>query len=280
LERIVHPAVGDVLQAQVASSTAPVVAIEAIKLLEAGLDRTLCDQVWVTTCSRRQQLARLAASRGMSAQWVRSRLAVQMPFRQMAARADRVIDTGGTIAATRLMVLEAWVDLGSPIPEPLTRTAESDDAEGIAAVLNAVVREGDVSIIDRMFTPAQERAFLRRLPPRARMTVAEVGKVTAGFQVIEPYATYTGAMDHVATMGTYVTAPVRGAGLGHRLSEATFNYARTAGYSKVVIQIRADNPDLQTFYSGLGFRPCGRLARQARVADRYVDVLLFEMFVE
>ena len=282
LEGIIHPAVAEVLRVQAAASTAPMVVIEAIKLLEAGLGRTLCDPVWVTTCSRRQQFARLAASRGMLPEQVRRRLAAQMPAREMAAQADRVIDTGGTIAATRLVVLRAWVELGLPLPEPRIRPAVLDDAGGMAAVLNAVVREGGLSVIDRTFTPAQERAFLRGLPERARLTVAEVGKVLAGFQIIEPYAkrAYTAAMDHVATLGTYVAASVRGTGLGRRLSEETFKQARAAGYVKLVAQVRADNPAANGFCIRLGFLPCGRLARQVRVADRYVDVLLFEMFLE
>jgi dephospho-CoA kinase len=280
LEGIVHPAVVEVLQAQAAASKAPAVAIEAIKLLEAGLDRTLCDEVWVTTCSRRQQFTRLASSRGMQPEQVRKWLAVQMPVRQMMARADRVIDTGGTIAETRLAVLGAWADLGLRFPEPRARPAGLDDVDGIAAILNAVVGEGGLSTINRTFTLAQERALIRRLPERARLTVADVGKVIVGFQVIKPYAACTGTMDHVATLGTYVSATMRNTELGRRMSEETFKLARAAGYEKVVVQVRADNAGANDFYAALGFRVCGRLARQARVAGGDVDVVLFERFLQ
>jgi dephospho-CoA kinase len=280
LEGIVHPAVEEVLRVRVGASTAPAVVIEAIKLLEAGLSRALCDHVWVTTCARRQQFARLAVSRGMQPEQVQRRLAVQMPVREMIVHADRLVDTGGTISETGLSVLGAWIELGLPLPEPRVRPGTHADAEGIAAVLNAVVREGGLTVIDRTFAPARERAFLRGLPRRARLAVAEVGKVIAGFQVIEPYALFTAAMDHAATLGTYVAAPVRGIGLGQRMSEETFEYARSAGYGKIVVQVRADNPGAQGFYAALGFQACGRLARQARIAGRYVDVLLLEKFLE
>jgi dephospho-CoA kinase len=280
LEAIVHPVVAEVLQAQTATSEAPAVAIEAIKLLEAGLNRVLCDEIWVTTCTRRQQYARLAASRGMTPEQVRRRLAAQMPAREMIARADRVIDTSGTIAATRLAVLAAWIEVGLPLPEPRIRPARLDDAEGIAAVLNTVVRDGNLSTIDRTFTPAQERAFLRRLPARSRLLVAEFGNIIAGFQVIEPYAGYTGAMNHVATLGTYVAPAARCAGLGRRMSVRTFQQARTAGFEKMVVQVRADNDGALGFYAALGFRACGRLVCQARLAGGDVDVLLFEKFLE
>lgn len=280
LEAIVHPAVSEIVRARVAASTAPLVVIEAIKLLEAGLSRGLCDQVWVTVCRRRQQIARLATDRGMPAAEVRRRLANQMPPRQMLAQADRVIDTTGTPAETGAQVLAAWADLGLPFPPPRVRTGTPADAGGIAGVLNAIVREGGLTVLDRTLTVAQERAFLRRLPPRARLTVAEMGNVVAGFQIIEPYASYTHAMDHVAVLGSYVLSCVRGQGVGQAMSRATFAAARAAGFTKLVINVRADNPGAQAFYTALGFQPCGRLARQAFVDGRYVDELLYELFLE
>lgn len=116
LEGIVHPAVYQVTKARVAGSAAPVVVIEAIKLLEAGLSVQLCDQVWVTVCSEAAQLDRLASSRGMPADEVRRRRANQMPQEQMARLADRIIDTDGTLAETDAQVRQAWQALGLPLP--------------------------------------------------------------------------------------------------------------------------------------------------------------------
>jgi RimJ/RimL family protein N-acetyltransferase len=134
--------------------------------------------------------------------------------------------------------------------------------------------------LDRTLTVAQERAFLRRLPPRTRLTLAQIGNVVAGFQIIEPYTRYTGAMDHVATLGSYVIAPLRGRGLGAAMSRATFAAARGLGFSKLVITVRADNRGAQAFYAALGFKPCGRLARQAFVDRRWVDELMYELFLD
>jgi ribosomal protein S18 acetylase RimI-like enzyme len=64
------------------------------------------------------------------------------------------------------------------------------------------------------------------------------------------------------------------------MSEETFKQARAAGYEKVVVQVRADNSGASGFYVALGFRECGRLARQARVAGGDVDVVLLERFLE
>jgi dephospho-CoA kinase len=280
LEAIVHPAVGRAIRAQIAAATAPVVVIEAIKLLEAGLARALCDQAWVTLCTRSHQYARLKTSRGMGPDEVRRRLASQMPAAQMAAQADRVIRTDGTPAETAHAALAAWIELGAPLPPPVIRRATLADCEGTAAVLNSIVREGGRTVTGQTFTPAQERAFFRSLPPRAFLNIALLGKVVAGFQAVEPYATWTHTMDHVASLGTHILAAVRGRGLGHALSAATWTAAHTAGFSKLVIAVRADNPQAQAFYTGLGFQPCGRLARQAFVDGVYVDELLSEVFLD
>ena len=61
-------------------------------------------------------------------------------------------------------------------------------------------------------------------------------------------------MDHVATLGSYVIAPLRGRGLGAAMSRATFAAARELGFSKLVITVRADNPGAQAFYTGLGLQ--------------------------
>ena len=262
-----------------AASKAPVVVIEAIKLLEAGLSRALCDQVWVTVARPEQQMARLSASRGMSPAEVQRRVAAQMPPAEMIGQADRVLDTSGMLAETDLQVFKAWADLKLPFPAAEIRPATGEDAEGIAAVLNSVVREGGLTVVDRTYNLEEEKAFLDGLDPRARLTVATIAGHVIAFVEVDLYATYTGAMRHVGTMGTFVAAGLRGQGLGRRLADANFASARAAGFLKLVINVRADNAGAQSFYSALGFQPCGRLARQAFVDGHYVDELLYERFL-
>jgi len=134
LEQIVHPAVHARIQAWLDSVNNerrrmkdesgqnlhpssfilhpfPVAVIDAIKLLEAGW-RPLCDAIWVVTCPPEQQLARLIATRGMSAEEARSRIAAQPPQADKVAQADVVIDNGGTLEDTRRQVDAAWLAIG------------------------------------------------------------------------------------------------------------------------------------------------------------------------
>ena len=107
LESIVHPAVRALLAERVAGSTAPVIMIEAIKLLEGPL-RDLCRQIWVTDCTYEQQLARLQVCRGLDEATAVARITAQSPAALKIAQADVVIDTNGLMSDTVRQFDAAW----------------------------------------------------------------------------------------------------------------------------------------------------------------------------
>ena len=111
LEAIVHPAVFQVIQRRVAEAAAPVVVIEAIKLLEAGLSRQLCQQIWVVTAPREQQIQRLMSSRGLSEAEAILRIDAQPPQSAKVAQADVVIENDSRLNEVRAQVERAWQTL-------------------------------------------------------------------------------------------------------------------------------------------------------------------------
>lgn len=114
LESILHPATRAEIARRVATADAPVVMIEAIKLLEGPL-AAACDQVWVTVCERATQLERLRVCRGMDKAAAVARVDAQAPQSEKIARADVVIDTGGLMSATQAQFERAWAALpGDP----------------------------------------------------------------------------------------------------------------------------------------------------------------------
>ncbi len=108
LESILHPLVIARVEEIAAAATEPVIAVEAVKLLESGMAARLCDEVWVIVARPEIALARLAAQRGMSEVEARRRLANQMPEAEKVARADVVIDNSGPPEETRRQVEIAW----------------------------------------------------------------------------------------------------------------------------------------------------------------------------
>lgn len=118
LENVIHPAVIARAQEILATTKATVVVIEAIKLLEAGMD-SICDAIWVVTSPREVQVQRLMEERGLTQQEAELRIDAQPPQEEKILRADVVIDNGGTIAATRDQVSRLWAQI--PVFERMSR---------------------------------------------------------------------------------------------------------------------------------------------------------------
>jgi dephospho-CoA kinase len=127
LEAMVHPAVRRRLEAAVADARredAPIVVIEAIKLVEGGYAFE-CDEVWLVTCEAATQRERLAG-RGMSASDAERRLATQgadlverlSATLREGSRAGRPVvrklATSGPLDATREIVEDALADALEP----------------------------------------------------------------------------------------------------------------------------------------------------------------------
>jgi dephospho-CoA kinase len=112
LEAITSPAVRPRIEAAVAAalaSGAPVVVLEAIRLVEAGYVE-VCDEVWLVTCDPAEQRERLAA-RGMDAADLEARIASQAGLEGRARTvATRIIDTSGDRSMAEAAVVVALAD--------------------------------------------------------------------------------------------------------------------------------------------------------------------------
>ncbi len=117
LEAIVHPAViaeaGRLLEAidkdsgPATAGRARVAVLEAIKLIESGMRRR-CDELWVVTCPREQQVERLIRTRGLSRSEAELRIDAQPPQADKVALADVVIDNSHSVEETGVQVRREW----------------------------------------------------------------------------------------------------------------------------------------------------------------------------
>jgi ribosomal protein S18 acetylase RimI-like enzyme len=157
------------------------------------------------------------------------------------------------------------------------RRATEADSEGVLSVLEIVAAERIFSAIDRPWSIEQERTYLRSLSPReaTHVAVTDSGEII-GFQNLDLWAPLVNSMRHVGQVGTFLLPAWRRRGVGNALFRATQEFARSAGYSKFVIQVRASNTSAQAFYTSLGFGECGRFARQVRIDDMEDDEVMME----
>jgi ribosomal protein S18 acetylase RimI-like enzyme len=136
------------------------------------------------------------------------------------------------------------------------------------------------SAIDTPWTAERQRNYISSLSPREviHVAVAETGEVV-GLQTLDLWAPTLASMAHVAQLGTFLLPEWRRCGIGQALFRATAQFAREAGYAKIVIQVRAMNEPGQAFYRKLGFRECGRFIRQVRIGGIEDDEILMEFFL-
>jgi len=113
LERILDPSVRRAINERVASTSAPVLVLDAIRLIEAGL-AARCDAVWVVTCDEVAQMQRLQASRGLTAEQAAVRIAAQGSPDAKLAHATAVLTNRGSLEDLAKQVESAWNDTVRP----------------------------------------------------------------------------------------------------------------------------------------------------------------------
>ena len=139
------------------------------------------------------------------------------------------------------------------------RRASPDDAASIVAVWEAIVAEKIHSAIDCR-SRSNRSEYLTSLSAREGMFLAEAAeRQVIGFQSLDQWTKLFRSMDHVGQLGTHILREWRGRGVGKQLAAHTLAFARSAGYEKLVIYVRASNTRAQAFYARRGFVKSGEL---------------------
>ncbi len=107
LEEIVHPAVDERLREITANSDEPVIAVEAVKIMQSSVYGEI-DSLWLVTCPAEERLQRLLRTRDIDAEDVEERLRAQMAQERQAELADVVIDNSGSLDHTWEQVRTEW----------------------------------------------------------------------------------------------------------------------------------------------------------------------------
>jgi dephospho-CoA kinase len=113
LNAIVHPLVRDWMAERTAEAVehgARVVVQDVPLLFENGLEG-LYSMVVLVYVPEAVQVARLMENRGVTPERTRSMIAAQMPIEEKRARAQHVIDNGGSREQTRAQVEQLWDEL-------------------------------------------------------------------------------------------------------------------------------------------------------------------------
>ena len=110
LEHLIHPMVVERMLLATEEPGPDVLVLDAIKLFEAGI-ADFCDEIWVTDADRETQIARIMSRNHVDHAEAERRIDAQPPQAEKVARADLVIDNGGSLDTTRAQVSAAWQQL-------------------------------------------------------------------------------------------------------------------------------------------------------------------------
>jgi L-amino acid N-acyltransferase YncA len=162
----------------------------------------------------------------------------------------------------------------------LIRTATGADAEAIAAILEGIASERIYTAIEQPWSAERQRQYVMSLSYRETIHVAETERqIVIGYQTLALWAPTLSSMAHAGEIGTFVTPEWRGRGVGKALFRSTVDFARKRTFLKFLVQVRSSNVSAQAFYRQLGFRECGRLTRQVRIAGQEDDEIIMELFL-
>jgi dephospho-CoA kinase len=120
LEAITHPIVGQAINTLISRAKQRVVVIEAIKLLEGDLAKSV-NAVWVVNARPQTQYTRLVGKRKMPEQDAKQRMLAQSGQDQKLKAAHVVINNDGNIEDTWKQVQVAWKKVMAeiqPAPKP------------------------------------------------------------------------------------------------------------------------------------------------------------------
>ncbi|MBI1802107.1 MAG: dephospho-CoA kinase [Chloroflexi bacterium] len=119
LEQVVHPVVEERIVERLQANEKPVLVIEAIKLIEAGLT-ALCNEVWVVTSPEPVQRARLKQTRGMGDAEARMRINAQPPQAEKVKAAGVVIENTGSLDELKQKVTAEWARVQAALSSQTT----------------------------------------------------------------------------------------------------------------------------------------------------------------
>jgi dephospho-CoA kinase len=182
--------VGQAVDFLVKRTKAPVVAIEAIKLIESGMAKE-CNALWVVNVPEAVQIARLVEKRKLSEEEALQRIQAQSPQSEKTKIASVVIDNSGTFEDAWTQVQAAFTKIMPPAAAtPPAAPAPSASATPAGAVAPSGAEAKTVKI--------------RRGSPRDAAAIAEFMKqVTNGARVLSRADVIAAFGDKAYMLGDY-----------------------------------------------------------------------------
>lgn len=154
----------------------------------------------------------------------------------------------------------------------IVRPAVTGDAQGIADLVNPVIRDTTIT-----FTSQERTAegLAQAIADTGAYFVASDGTAVVGYACYFQFRGgpgYAHAMEHSITL-----APeTRGMGVGRQLMGVLEDHARGRGAHVMMAGVSGENPPGIAFHAAIGYREVGRVPQVGRKFDRWIDLVLMQ----
>jgi GNAT superfamily N-acetyltransferase len=132
--------------------------------------------------------------------------------------------------------------------EPLYRQATIHDAEAIAAITEAVVKEPNPVGFEGPLSAEDVRTWLTRLGGEGGIFLCEIDDNVIGFSALD----FDTHQPDVGVLGVWLLPEHRRKGLGTALAEYALGYARDKGFKRIRGRLPQQNQVALSFLSGIG----------------------------
>lgn len=155
----------------------------------------------------------------------------------------------------------------------IIRQAEAKDAQAIADIWNAEIREGVSTFNSIEKNPSEVEAMIAERG--AATQVAYEGTRCLGFVT---YGAFRGGIGyvHAAEHTVYLSPNAKGQGVGRALMERIYEVARADGKQVLVAGISGENEAAIGFHTALGFVETGRMPGLGRKFGRRMSLVLMQ----
>jgi dephospho-CoA kinase len=120
LEQIVHPAIGQLLQAQIQTAqqeaACEVILLDAAILLETGW-RQYCNAVVFVDVPETQRLERVKKTRGWTSEEFFARESSQLPVESKRRQSDHVVDNSGPLESAITQLKQICTQIKDDLPQ-------------------------------------------------------------------------------------------------------------------------------------------------------------------
>ncbi|MDG1479333.1 MAG: GNAT family N-acetyltransferase [Myxococcota bacterium] len=161
---------------------------------------------------------------------------------------------------------------------PVIRDAVPADAAAIAEIYTESIVQGDATMDETPWTPAQVTGMMAAHSAREGFIVLEHGGEVLGWGVYKRYSPRTGYR-FAGETATYLRRDKTGAGHGSRLKRALIERCRASGYRHLVARVFADNAASVAYNQRLGYTVVGTQRQIGFRSGRWVDVTILQLIL-